>query len=662
MNTFEIGSSALHNCCVEPQTEQGMTLFRLAVTDPAATQLETERNKDFETDRSSVLASFCLECPREQAPAMAAVYQHKSWWIRPAFPENWKDVPERTQLLIWKEQDAFCVLLAVCDGVIRTDFSGLKAGIRVEISTNGCPGDSQKHICAGIARGNNPYECIHALVAAAAEAQGRSHILRENKVFPEMFRSLGWCTWDAFYHKVNEQDIFKKLKELQDREIPVRWMLIDDGWSDADYETRKLNDITADPVKFPEGLHHTVKVAKEQFGLEQVGVWHALMGYWTGFNPDTPAFRHWEKQLIKRNEQDYVLMPEEETVFSFYDSWHAWLEKECGIDFVKVDGQGSGSLYYKGIAGYGASAGGYLRALERSTQAHFHGNLVNCMGMAPENMWLREHSSISRSSDDFVPQVPHGFREHALQNSFNSLLQGQFFWGDWDMFWSSHVESRRNSVLRAVSGGPVYISDQLDQTDGRYIFPLLGWDKKLILCDDIGVPTMDCLVADPLHRHEPFKIFNRYGNGYVVAVFNINADEQTCAGRLSTEDIPGLAGKEWLVYRHFGKRCDCLRDGEAVTLELEANDAELLLVLPKKADGQMLGDPAKYVGSYAVLEEQSDAQGIRARVSPAESVVFVPAQPVRAALVNGKAVTCRALNGCWEIPCGSEPAEIEIRY
>lgn len=662
MNTSAIGTSSPRNCRVEPRAEQDLILYRITFTDAGAPQQDTACNENLDTDRSSVLASFRLEFSSLEAPPMVAVYQHKSWWIRPAFPQRLQDVPERTQLLIWREQDTYRVLLAVCDGVIRTDFSGGEAGIRVDISTNGCPGDENPHLCAGLAQGRDPYRCIHALAAAAAEQQGRSHILRENKTFPEMFRSLGWCTWDAFYHKVNEQDIFKKLEELRTKQIPVRWMLIDDGWSDADYETRKLNDITADPVKFPAGLRHTVDVAKNQYGLEQVGVWHALMGYWTGFNPGTPAFRRWEKDLIRRGEGDYVLQPQEETVFAFYDSWHTWLAQSCGIDFVKVDGQGSGSLYYKGIAGYGTSAGGYLRALERSAQAHFRGNLINCMGMAPENMWLREHSSISRSSDDFVPQVPHGFREHALQNSFNSLLQGQFFWGDWDMFWSSHVESRQNSVLRAVSGGPVYVSDPLDQTDGTYIRPLLGWDQKLILCDGIGVPTMDCLLQDPLHSNGLFKIFNRYGEGYVVAVFNINTEEHPCTGTLTTQDLPGLAGREWRVYHHFAGRCDLLGEDSPVPLRLDANDAELLLVLPKKAGGQLLGDPTKYVGSYAVLEEQADARGIRARVSPAERMVFVAEHPVREALVNGQAVACKALDGCWELPCAREPAEIEIHY
>ena len=55
----------------------------------------------------------------------------------------------------------------------------------------------------------------------------------------------------------------------------------------------------------------------------------------------------------------------------------------------------------------------------------------------PVRIWNRPSSAVT-SADDFVPQVPHGFKEHAVQNSYNSLLQGQFYWGDWDMFFSSH--------------------------------------------------------------------------------------------------------------------------------------------------------------------------------------------------------------------------------
>ena len=36
------------------------------------------------------------------AERMTAVYQHKDWWIRPAFPGSFAEIPERTQLLLLK--------------------------------------------------------------------------------------------------------------------------------------------------------------------------------------------------------------------------------------------------------------------------------------------------------------------------------------------------------------------------------------------------------------------------------------------------------------------------------------------------------------------------------------------------------------------------------
>lgn len=659
--TEKTGLAAQHmeNCTVTPDQEEGVWLYRVQVTNGSAVLGNEALDASLDTDASSQVGLFSLPLP--EAGAMTAVYQHKTWWLRPAFVSGPEQVPERTQLLLWQQKGEYWAAVTVCDGVLRGDFSGETGGVTLSLSANGCPADSNSHIVAAVHHGADPYVCIKEMVAAVCRRLGKTHMLRENKTFPQMFRSLGWCTWDAFYHKVNEADILKKLQQLKDQQVPVRWMLIDDGWSDADYPNRKLKDWTADKEKFPQGLSHTVKVAKEAFGLEQVGVWHALMGYWTGLAPDSPIFRKWQDKLVHRG-QDDVLEPREETYFDFYNGWHSYLADKCGIDFVKVDGQGSGSLYYKGMADYNRSAGGCLRALERSTDAHFGGNLVNCMGMAPENLWLRGHSPVARSSDDFVPQVPRGFREHALQNSFNTLLHGQFYWGDWDMFWSSHVESRQNSVLRAVSGGPVYISDPLDGTNPTNIMPLVGNNGRLLLCDDVGVPTADCLLTDPRSSKKLFKVFNRYGDGYVVAVFNLDEENETCCGTLAVEDIPQLGGKQWLVYRHFAGSCTPLEPGQPVELTLEAQDAELLLVLPRRPGGQILGDPAKYLSTWVVQSQQVEGNTLTAALAACESFLFATEKPVSQVLVNGRAVEVTPRAGCYQVPGDTGPMAVEIAF
>ena len=650
-----------NNCSVTTISTDKALLVSSMILDAAAPQTHSAFNKSFETDQTGVLASFRLLLPAPDASGLMAIYQHKNWWVRPAFAAGFDALPERTQLILWKQDKVFSALLAVCDCRFRADFSAAEGGVLVELSTNGCALEGTG-VVAAFGQGADPYALIHDLVAAVAQHQGRSHILCENKVFPEMFRHLGWCTWDSFYHKVNEADIFRKLDELRAKQIPIHWMLIDDGWSDADYTTRKLNAYTADVVKFPHGLAHTVRRAKEEYGLTQVGVWHALLGYWTGMNPGSEIFRQLEGKLVRKDENDYVLKPDEDVIYDFYDRWHTFLA-ESGVDFVKVDSQGSASIYYKGDASYDACAGRYFRALERSVDAHFSGNLVNCMGMAPENMWLREHSALSRSSDDFVPMELHSFREHAKQNGYNSLLQGQFYWGDWDMFWSNHVENKQSSVLRAVSGGPVYVSDKLDMSDASYILPLVGWDERLPLCDGIGVPTMDCLLRDPLTAGGLFKLFNTVGDGFVVAAFNIYGEEKRCSDQLTVADIPGLAGKEWLVYRHFAGTVEELSASHAVALTLDADDAEFLLVLPKRENGQFLGDPSKYLSTYNVLEESSRAGALSGTVAACQTLRFVTPRPATRATVDGVEVALRQVGDVGEISCpGQCQVHVEILY
>jgi raffinose synthase len=69
---------------------------------------------------------------------------------------------------------------------------------------------------------------------------------------------------------------------------------------------------------------------------------------------------------------------------------------------------------------------------------------------------------------------------------------------DWDMFSSRHVAAEIHAAARAVSGGPVYVSD----APGSHAFDLL---RRLVLPDGTvlrarlpGRPTRDTLFRDVL--------------------------------------------------------------------------------------------------------------------------------------------------------------------
>ncbi|GIQ70525.1 hypothetical protein XYCOK13_33490 [Xylanibacillus composti] len=77
-----------------------------------------------------------------------------------------------------------------------------------------------------------------------------------------------------------------------------------------------------------------------------------------------------------------------------------------------------------------------------------------------------------------MPAAAESFREHALQNAYNSYFHGSFYWGDWDMYWTDHHDDKQNMVLRAVSGGPVYFSDKTGRTKAEHVWPLIYRDGQ----------------------------------------------------------------------------------------------------------------------------------------------------------------------------------------
>jgi raffinose synthase len=86
---------------------------------------------------------------------------------------------------------------------------------------------------------------------------------------------------------------------------------------------------------------------------------------------------------------------------------------------------------------------------------------------------------------------------------------GNFIQPDWDMFQSTHPCAAFHAASRAISGGPIYISD----TVGNHNFDLLKKlalpDGTILRCEHYALPTKDCLFADPLHDGKTMlKIWN----------------------------------------------------------------------------------------------------------------------------------------------------------
>ncbi|MGG3468193.1 Sip1-related alpha-galactosidase [Neobacillus pocheonensis] len=561
-----------------------------------------------------------------------ANYQHKDWWTRPFFTKDIQELPERTQSLLVKNEETYYHLLPVCDEISRTDLSGTEKGLQISISPFHGGYDHLSTFAFILGASMNPFDLVNENVKAALTVTGRSTLPREDKTYPQILDYLGWCSWDAFYHAVNEEGILTKAEELQQKKLPVKWMMIDDGWSELD--GKKLQSFHADKEKFPNGLSNTVSSLKQNYGVNWVGVWHTLAGYWEGIAPESPLAKSLDKHLYKTKNGSLIPSPKAEEGFGFWHAWHSKLKKD-GIDFVKVDSQSAISNFMGNHQSVGEAASGAHTALEASCSLHFDNTVINCMGMAEENIWHRPYSAVSRNSDDFVPQENNGFKEHALQNAYNSLYHGAFYWGDWDMYWTQNHDDLQNMVLRVISGGPIYFSDVVDRTNPDNIWPLIYKDGRIIRCDQPGVPTEDCLFINPIKTRSPLKIWNTCKGAGVVAAFHICEGNESVLGSIGANDIPNLNGETFVIFDVMTKKHWKVNKEERISIELAENGVTLYVIIPIQDSITPIGLLNKLICNDGIVNVRNTEREVRVTLKEGGVFALLSECQLLKASVNG---------------------------
>ncbi len=530
-----------------------------------------------------------------------ADFRHKEFWCRPIFGKRFSDIPDQTQALICKMTDGSYITILP---VVSEQYKCILCGTQMEqIQAQLFSWYEKLNSCSALAfvwaQGENPYELMHKCAAAAVELLGNRCKLREERKYPEIFEYLGWCSWDAFQIRIDEKGVVDKCKEFVDKKVPVKWAVLDDMWAEvhqfygATYKESadmfelmyrsKLFAFRADPIRFPNDLKGCIEKVND-LGIK-VGVWHPTTGYWLGIDEQGDIYKEYKDVLIKPNPDIIIPSYERDKAYKYYSAFHDFL-KESGAEFVKIDNQSMSRRFYKKYAPVGDVARQFHDAMEQSVNEHFDGQMINCMGMANEDMWNRSDSPVSRCSDDFKPENREWFTKHILQCSYNCVVQGQFYYCDWDMWWTDDGQAVKNSVLRAISGGPIYISDKLDRTKLEILEPLMFKDGRILRCENPAVPTLDCLMKNPKKSSRAFKLQNLTNGCGILAAFNLNADNYSVNCKVSPKYVLGLEGKEFAVYEYFSREMKILKAKESFTVPLSDNDDfKLFIIVPLDKDG-----------------------------------------------------------------------------
>lgn len=566
-----------------------------------------------------------------------ADYLYSTVWCRPFFADSLENIPVGTLGLLYERSTGgYGFILPVCGERFVTRLASHDGRLFADISAaswrdeNGTVIDRFDEPSFVFGEGSDPYKLLRDCAAAAVKLIGKHSMLRDERKYPELFEYLGWCSWDSMEIWVDEIGIREKFGEFRDKKIPVRWGIIDDMWAEVEWTQKlpkftshdisfgvmhssKLKDFEADGERFPSGLKKTLDGLKADFGVK-IGMWHPTPGYWSGIAEGSPAYDKLEGCIVKLPNGKY--MPDlgsPEKAFEFYHSFHDFLY-DCGADFLKVDNQSFIRQNYNGTVPLGTAAHNMHSAIEGTVGSMFGGTLINCMGMANENTYNRTASAVARCSDDFQPENRAWFAHHITQCTYNSLVAGQYFYSDFDMWWSGDSQARKNSVLRAVSGGPIYVSDRIGQSDASVFEPLTLSDGRILRCRALALPTKDWLCSDPTESADrAYTVFNLCGYSIgeedrkcaVVAAYDLFADGRAAYGELGLDNLPadafGGEHKQYLVYDYFEGHAELIGANEKIRFTLENCDSlKLYVIIPAEEEIIPIGLRGKYVAPETI--------------------------------------------------------------
>lgn len=565
-----------------------------------------------------------------------AIENHSPYWCRPVFGDKIADLPKKVQaLLMCAGEDRYRYILPVCSDIVKTVIEPYNRAFSLLIYTSceACTEFSDQLAYIDIS-GDDPEELYNRGARIASSLLG-SLPLRADRKYPEALEYLGWCSWDAFQIRVTHKDLVDKANEFKDKKVPVGFAIIDDMWADVpslleipnDASFRdmvramhksQMHDFCGDPVRFPSGIGAAVDDLKKN-GIRNVGIWFPTTGYWRGFMRDGAFARENSRLLCELADGSYSVDPR------CADEYFSVLVSRCvgfGADFLKIDNQGCHTRF-KNIMPIGESGRKMQTAIDNATKTEAIG-LINCMGMPSECMYNRPCSAISRCSDDFIPESREWFTKNILQCAYNGILQGRFFVNDWDMFWSDDEQAVKNSVCRAISGGPVYVSDKLGRTVPERLAPLCLSDGRLLRCGDSAVPTADCLLTDPTRSKRALKVKNKINGACVLAAFNVDGEGKCVCGEFSPTEL-GF-DTDCVIYEFFTRECAIVGCGDLLSFGLENNDSfRLYTVIPAEYPVVPIGRTDKYVGVGAV----SSFDGETLEVCEAGEISFAVPEDVK---------------------------------
>jgi hypothetical protein len=576
----------------------------------------------------------------------SAVAYAGQWWpaggnrVYPKVLARMEDVPEGTLfLLLRKKSGTYLAVLPLADAESYAWFSGDGSALKIKLGTLGrATLNGEKNLFAW-AEAASAYEAIAEAWKRGLDGM-KSVSLRESKKYPEIFEYLGWCSWEAFGTEINEQKMAQTVKDIEESGVPIRYFLMDEGH--ADNQT-----LTADMNKFPNGYTALTGLKKPE-KVRWFGLWWGMLGAAHGVKAPGKLGALSDAMMLSG---DGVLVPKPnaEDAARFFD--HIVDESKAGgFDFVKVDFMVDALPLYAGmkeavptlgglppdnreaISNPYAAAAMVTRICEERVAVTMQG-MMNCNWHNAACLFNSGTSVVGRCSEDYKSNDLARAKAH-LYHAFSAMpWLGQTAWGDHDMFHSSDkAAAREMAISKAISGGPIYLSDEPQHFVKELIAPLCYGDGRLLRPAAPGAPVEEDIFYAPDSGKLMRVIAPLKNNCAAIVVFHLEGGNAKLSTQIEPKHYQQAAEMmqpfrgEWpvpqedlLIYEWDRKIATKLNGRYEISMS--GFGVTLLQISPIQHGWSIIGRADKYLAAEAVSNIEYERESLRLRVEEGGTLV-----------------------------------------
>ncbi|CAI2189586.1 13990_t:CDS:2 [Funneliformis geosporum] len=562
-----------------------------------------------------------------------------NWWLVPTSGSDKLNISSKDvqYLIIQQASGHFVVLIPLTNENYYSSLNSNDSGeliIKCAINNSKC--DKEVEVKLVISRGWDLSESVKTCMDAAKkitfweDTKNEASRISSNGI--SYYDKLGYCTWNAFYDNVREDDLLRALRSLHNVGIQIGYIILDDGWQQIN-KNREMQGFEANLEKFPSGLKGLINKVKKEFPyVENFGVWHTLWGYWNGVDPSSFSTQYSiRKTLYQIVKTAHITLPKD--ICRFYNDFYSYL-KEQGVNMVKVDFQAcfDDIIEHDECKWWWVD---YQKALTECSNKYFNQKIIYCMAHSPfvmqntlsnKNLLSGDFKPLFRNSDDYYPDIEESHSWHIYTNLMNNLFTMHLYSiPEWDMCQSYHKYGEYHAAARTISGSPMYITDIPDHHNVEILKKCLVKTPKntmqLLRCEQSAVPSGNTndLFVDLTKVDKLLKILNMNGRIRVLGLWNcrdkdvidhVNIRESLRFGKYSMKGSENVK-EDIVIYFVKNKELVSLKK-ESINVMVRKQSFEIVLFIPVDILNlknycfkiACIGLIDKYNGSNAILSNE----------------------------------------------------------